>query len=46
MINVNCRPTFHPFGSLCYESWRAYDYDRNFWVDDQTVTLDCKNKGK
>ena len=45
MINVNCRQTVHPFGSLCNKSWQAYDYNRNLWVDDPTVTLNCKNKG-
>ena len=46
MLNSKCGKTDHPFGRECDKHWQMYDRDRQTWTIDQSVTLECKDKGK
>ena len=45
MLNGNCGITNHPFGRECDNNWYVYDRDSKTWTNDQSITLECNNKG-
>ena len=54
MMNGECQITTLPLGSECNKKWFAaekfgtkiQEYYRNVWLNDQYVTLECKDEGK
>ena len=53
MLNRQCGISALPLGSECNKRWwvterfgtKIEDYNRNIWCHDQSLTLECKDKG-
>ena len=46
MYNYQCSITDHPFGNECDKHWNVYNMNTKDWTNDQSITLECKDKGK
>ena len=46
IFNYECRITDHPFGSECDKHWHVLNRNSKNWTNDQSITLECKDKGK
>ena len=45
VYNYQCGITDYPFGSECDKNWYVLVNDNNNWTNDQSITLECKDKG-
>jgi len=53
IVNGRCRITSLPFGRECSKRWwvaekfgtKIQDHNLEIWFQDQSITLECKEKG-
>ena len=44
MYNSYCRTKELPFSNDCDKRWKIFGNNRGVWVDDESVTFDCKKQ--